>query len=301
MDTASKTTDTKTQIVGDYYLPPEQLAFRIGRSLIGLKLHDNAIKEFEKGFRHNPNDTGCIIGMANVAFHFKKFEESHSLLIKALEIEPENKEIQSFIKQVETTIGKLETKDSKKTEAQISQGEIKQKPLLSLSMIEKNEESMLPGCLESVKEVVDEIVIVDTGSSDRTKEIARSFGAKIIDFEWVNDFAAARNESLRNCTGEWILYLDADERLKDLIRIEVYGLSPDVGRGTQASISLTLAKAEDVLVLPRGMIRSYLGRRYVQVLNNGVREERDVQLGLESATEVEIVEGLKEGEEVIIG
>ena len=96
------------------------------------------------------------------------------------------------------------------------------------------------------------------------------------------------------------LPIDADEVLKDKIRMEVFGTPPEVGMGTQASISLTLAKQEDVLVLPRGVVRSYLGRRYVQVLNNGVREERDVQLGLESATEVEIADGLKEGEEVII-
>ncbi len=84
---------------------------------------------------------------------------------------------------------------------------------LSLSMIVKNEARFLPGCLESVKDLVDEIVIVDTGSTDNTKEIAESFGAHIFDFQWCEDFSAARNESLRNATGDWILYLDADERI----------------------------------------------------------------------------------------
>lgn len=84
---------------------------------------------------------------------------------------------------------------------------------LSLSMIVKNEERFLPGCLESVKGLVDEIVIVDTGSTDSTQEIAESFGAKIFNFEWRDDFSAARNESLRHTTGDWILYLDADERI----------------------------------------------------------------------------------------
>ncbi len=84
---------------------------------------------------------------------------------------------------------------------------------LSLSMIVKNEERFLQGCLESVSGLVDEIVIADTGSTDRTKEIARDFGARLIDFPWREDFAAARNESLRHTTGEWILYLDADERI----------------------------------------------------------------------------------------
>ncbi len=84
---------------------------------------------------------------------------------------------------------------------------------LSLSMIVKNEERFLPGCLESIKDLVDEMIIVDTGSTDNTKGIARDFGARIYDFKWCDDFSAARNESLRNTTGDWILYLDADERI----------------------------------------------------------------------------------------
>lgn len=84
---------------------------------------------------------------------------------------------------------------------------------ISLSMIVKNEEKHLARCLSSVKEVADEIVVVDTGSSDTTIEIAKSFGAKIFHFDWINDFSAARNFSLSKCTGNWILYLDADEEL----------------------------------------------------------------------------------------
>lgn len=84
---------------------------------------------------------------------------------------------------------------------------------LSLSMIVKNEERFLPGCLDSVSGLVDEIVIVDTGSTDSTRRIAESFGAKIFNFEWCDDFSAARNISLRHTTGDWILYLDADERI----------------------------------------------------------------------------------------
>ncbi|WP_449416458.1 tetratricopeptide repeat protein [Phormidium nigroviride] len=84
---------------------------------------------------------------------------------------------------------------------------------LSLCIIVKNEEMALPLALSSVKEVVDEIVVVDTGSSDRTPQIAREFGARVYSFEWCNDFAAARNHSLQYARGEWILVLDADEVL----------------------------------------------------------------------------------------
>ena len=84
---------------------------------------------------------------------------------------------------------------------------------LSLCMIVKNEEANLDSCLKSVRTLVDEIIVVDTGSTDRSKEIALSHGAIIHDFPWNNDFSSARNESLKYATGEWILILDADEVL----------------------------------------------------------------------------------------
>ncbi|MDD2420789.1 MAG: glycosyltransferase [Heliobacteriaceae bacterium] len=84
---------------------------------------------------------------------------------------------------------------------------------ISLCMIVKDEEEMLPRCLESVKELVDEIVIVDTGSADRTVEIGRSFGARIIPYQWKGSFAAARNLSMDKARGKWLLLMDADEEM----------------------------------------------------------------------------------------
>jgi glycosyltransferase involved in cell wall biosynthesis len=92
-------------------------------------------------------------------------------------------------------------------------------------MIVKNEESMLPNCLQSVKGVVDEMIIVDTGSSDNTVAIATAAGAKVLHFEWCDDFAAARNVSLAHATGDFILVLDADERL-----------APDAGKLLRTAI-----------------------------------------------------------------
>jgi tetratricopeptide (TPR) repeat protein len=83
-------------------------------------------------------------------------------------------------------------------------------------MIVKNEAANLPRCLRSVRSLVDEIIIVDTGSTDGTVAIAESFGARVTPFAWVEDFAAARNESLRLCTGDWVLILDADESVDAL-------------------------------------------------------------------------------------
>ncbi len=82
---------------------------------------------------------------------------------------------------------------------------------VSLTMIVRNEEGNLPNCLASVAGVFDEIVVVDTGSTDRTREIAREFGARVFDFVWVNDFAAARNAALARATGDYAFWLDADD------------------------------------------------------------------------------------------
>ena len=87
-------------------------------------------------------------------------------------------------------------------------------PRLSLCMITKNEEQFLGQCLASAAPVVDEIIVVDTGSTDRTVEIAESFGAKVLHYEWNDDFAAARNVARAAATGDWILSLDADEALR---------------------------------------------------------------------------------------
>ncbi|MBX3118235.1 MAG: tetratricopeptide repeat protein [Fimbriimonadaceae bacterium] len=84
---------------------------------------------------------------------------------------------------------------------------------LSACLIVKNEENHLERCLKSIEGHVDEIVVVDTGSTDRTVEIAESFGAKIGHFEWCDDFSAARNESLKLATGDWALWIDADEEV----------------------------------------------------------------------------------------
>lgn len=84
-------------------------------------------------------------------------------------------------------------------------------PTISLCLIIKNEEAHLSNCLDSVRGIVDEIILVDTGSSDQTKEIARRYTDKIFDFEWREDFSAARNFSFAQATMDYILWLDADD------------------------------------------------------------------------------------------
>src|SRR5439155_22521519 len=88
----------------------------------------------------------------------------------------------------------------------------------------------LPACLASAHGLFDELVVVDTGSTDRTKEIAREFGARVFDFVWVDDFAAARNAALARATGDYAFWLDADDVIdppqRDSLRRLLDGLRP---------------------------------------------------------------------------
>jgi glycosyltransferase involved in cell wall biosynthesis len=104
---------------------------------------------------------------------------------------------------------------------------------LSLALIVKNEARCLARCLRSVRSIVGEIVVVDTGSTDATVRIAREFDAKVESFAWVNDFSAARNQALDHTTGDWILVLDADEYASEALAREIPGFvqgRPAVGR-----------------------------------------------------------------------
>jgi hypothetical protein len=83
--------------------------------------------------------------------------------------------------------------------------------LFSACLIVKDEEKALPGCLESLRDIVDEIVVYDTGSTDATIELARQGGARVIEGYWDDDFGRARNACLEHCQGQWILWIDADE------------------------------------------------------------------------------------------
>src|SRR5690349_7953622 len=102
-------------------------------------------------------------------------------------------------------------------------------PRVSLTLIVKNEEHNLPACLASAADLVAEVIVVDTGSTDRTKEAAARFGARIFDFPWIDDFAAARNEALRHATGDWILWLDADDRIDEPNRRKLRALFAGLG------------------------------------------------------------------------
>ena len=108
-------------------------------------------------------------------------------------------------------------------------------------MIVKDEEEVLERCLDSVKDVVDEIIIVDTGSTDKTKEIAYKFTDKVFDFEWINDFAAARNYSFSKATMEYCMWLDADDYIREEEREKILKLKEQYNYGYVYSFMIKYA------------------------------------------------------------
>jgi hypothetical protein len=109
-------------------------------------------------------------------------------------------------------------------------------PLLSACLIVKDEEELLPDCLASLAGVVDEIVVYDTGSTDRTVEIAQAAGATVLRGYWDDDFGRARNAALEACSGRWVLHLDADERFVE----EATGLRALLARATEDKLNLRI-------------------------------------------------------------
>ncbi len=146
-------------------------------------------------------------------------------------------------------------------------------PSISICMIVKDEEELLPTCLESVKDHVDEIIVVDTGSTDRTVEIATKYNAKIYHHEWENSFSKARNYSLKYATCDWILILDADEEIDgndvsglksllrqsdaDLIYLQVFDKTMD---GEIVSVSNS-----------ERLFRNHLGIHYEGIVHNTLK------------------------------
>ena len=169
-------------------------------------------------------------------------------------------------------------------------------------MIVKNEERFLGGCLDSIKDVADQIIVVDTGSTDKTSDIAKQYNAQIYYFDWCDDFSAARNVSLKYATGDWILWMDADERLapestRHLLSILSHEKMPIVYKTNIHSIwrdnsTLQLSSAFRIFNNYKGICFS--GRIHEQVklsAFSGKAEERDSNVvihhlgyGLDSAS-----------------
>jgi len=128
---------------------------------------------------------------------------------------------------------------------------------VSLCMIVKNEEAFLDVALKSVKTILglDDIVVADTGSTDKTKEIAKSNGVNIFDFEWCNDFSAARNFAASNAKNDWVFYIDADE---ELIQADL----ADVKRFLKNTQALGMITLTDITTNRQSSLARLYNRKY---------------------------------------
>ncbi len=137
-------------------------------------------------------------------------------------------------------------------------------------MIVKNEAALLGQLLEEAKAVCDELVVVDTGSTDDTRSVAEQHGAKIFDFAWTDDFAAARNFALEQCTGQWMLWLDADDRLPPAARKGFVQLKQELARRSEVSVVMVPYRVAFAADDPAHCTFSYERERVVR-LGPGVR------------------------------
>lgn len=132
----------------------------------------------------------------------------------------------------------------------------------SICIIAKNEERHIEKCLQSVQSFDCEIIVVDTGSTDRTKEIAQKYATKVVDFNWVNDFSAARNFSLAQASYDWILVLDCDEWVQEAVPEKFMCLAKSypfyIGRLKRKN--LTAADTERGVYVD--MVERFFNRRY---------------------------------------
>lgn len=214
-----------------------------------------AVDLLERGIASAPNVRDFHHNLAFIQLQTGNSEEGLVHAVKAMELTPDNADVRRTVQRAQDGVLKLARKvlrgypDKQRSQAKQdprylelmqayndAEERLKQPvgapvasgPKLSLVMIVKNEERFLRNCLESAKDIVDEIVIVDTGSSDSTLDIAREFNAKIVSHIWEDDFSAARNVSISHATGDWALWLDADE---------------EIGPGTGAAFRETMKNA----------------------------------------------------------
>ena len=183
-----------------------------------------AEKTFREALRVHPHNKRIDFLLIDVLLQQEKFTDAMNEVEHAMTLFGIDDGILSAALDIRSKIGPLAIGK-----------ETRPKTTVSLCMIVKNEEQHLGACLMSAKPVVDEMIVVDTGSNDRTRDIAAAFGAMVYDFPWANDFSTARNVSLSKASGDWIFVLDADEVVAQSDHSELRRLMSTTGRKTAYS------------------------------------------------------------------
>jgi len=170
----------------------------LGISNLELGKKEQAISSFELAASSAPKPFMAWRAAGIYCHENKFFDDAQYFLEKALADSPKDEMTNNLLNK----ISKMSEKE-------------KAGPTISCCMIVKNEDAVLEKCLNSIKDFVDEIVVVDTGSTDNTVKIAEQYTDKIFFHPWENSFSKARNQSISHATGDWIFIIDADEELID--------------------------------------------------------------------------------------
>jgi glycosyltransferase involved in cell wall biosynthesis len=145
---------------------------------------------------------------------------------------------------------------------------------ISVCIIAKNEEASIENCLKSVQDIAHEIIVVDTGSTDKTKKIASRY-ARVYDFKWQDDFSKARNESVKHATGDWILVIDADEELTEKSREYIFPfLKSQPYKNEPVAFSLKILEPRNI-IFKTVLFRAGCGIHFVKPLHEHPFREND--------------------------
>lgn len=155
---------------------------------------------------------------------------------------------------------------------------------ISLVMIVKNEEQSIRRCLDSVTELVNEIIIVDTGSTDNTKSICSEYGAIVYDFDWIDDFSAARNYALSKSSGDWNLILDADEYISNFNKKSIRQFISNCNKVGMVKITNFFNYENEIRssseyisrLIPKGVL--YTGKIHEQIESSLPRNVVDIEI-----------------------
>ena len=152
---------------------------------------DEAARHYDAAIKADPGNHLPYLNLATMHYHLGNMEEANAAVSKGL----------ASCVQVH--------------ELRMLSQTLKNKLTISACLIVKDEATLLPGCLESIRSWVDEIIVVDTGSNDKTVSIAMSYGAKVFNQQWEADFSKHRNFSIEQATSDWVFIIDADERMSE--------------------------------------------------------------------------------------
>ena len=188
----------------------------LGLTLIHHGDNAEALNAFQRALEIKPDHAIAWNNLGTLWLSLGNYDEALPCFEKAVQFAPDVPDLRKNLdiarrEQAAARPLNFESASSTQRTTPITNNQLR----ITLCLIAKNESANLPRLFESVRGAVDEIVVVDTGSTDDTVALAQAAGAKVAHFPWRNDFAAAKNEALRHATGQWIFFLDADMALFD--------------------------------------------------------------------------------------